>query len=192
MLFFGVQVYFNFFYALRALTTAILIIMAPMMVAMITIACLSTFMTIPTSRIIAAMISVKINNAQIVGSILIIMAPMMVAMITISSSRKQTTMTWAKELLANILVQPIHAPPAAPPAAPAAALLPCPFAPELRSALALLRFVFLGGIGGAFTGAGLHGLGAPISSAADSLGLIRRGSRHMRQVLSLEQNRPLR
>ena len=61
-LFFGVQVYFNFFYALRALTTAILIIMAPMMVAMI----------------------------------------------TISSSRKQTTMTWAKELLANILVQPIH------------------------------------------------------------------------------------
>ena len=60
--FFGVQVYFNFFYALRALTTAILIIMAPMMVAMI----------------------------------------------TISSSRKQTTMTWAKELLANILVQPIH------------------------------------------------------------------------------------
>ena len=27
----------------------------------------------------------------------------------------------------------------------------------------------LGGIGGAFTGAGLHGLGAPISSAADSL-----------------------
>ena len=61
-LFFGAQVYFNFFYALRALTTAILIIMAPMMVAMI----------------------------------------------TVSSSRKQTTMTWAKELLANILVQPIH------------------------------------------------------------------------------------
>ena len=61
-LFFGAQVYFNFFYALRALTTAILIIMAPMMVAMI----------------------------------------------TVSSSKKQITMTWAKELLANILVQPIH------------------------------------------------------------------------------------
>lgn len=61
-LFFGAQVYFNFFYALRALTTAILIIIAPMMIAMI----------------------------------------------TVSSSRKQTTITWMKELLANILVQPIH------------------------------------------------------------------------------------
>lgn len=61
-LFFGAQVYFNFFYALRALATAILIIMAPMMIALI----------------------------------------------TVSSAKKQTTMTWLKELLANILVQPIH------------------------------------------------------------------------------------
>ena len=41
------------------------------MVFMVEAACLSTFMTIPTSRIIAAMISVKINNAQIVGSQLV-------------------------------------------------------------------------------------------------------------------------
>lgn len=61
-LFFGAQVYFNFFYALRALTTAILIIMAPMMIAMI----------------------------------------------PVSTSKKQTTITWMKKLLANILVQPIH------------------------------------------------------------------------------------
>lgn len=61
-LFFGAQVYFNFFYALRALSTAILIVMAPMMVSLI----------------------------------------------TISSAKKQVTITWMKELLANILVQPIH------------------------------------------------------------------------------------
>jgi len=61
-LFFGAQVYFNFFYALRALSTAVLIIMAPMMISFI----------------------------------------------TVSSAKKQVTMTWLKELLANILVQPIH------------------------------------------------------------------------------------
>ena len=62
-LFFGVQVYFNFFYALRALTVAVLIVIAPIMVAMI----------------------------------------------TVSDSRKQSTIMWAKELAANILIQPIHA-----------------------------------------------------------------------------------
>lgn len=62
-LFFGVQVYFNFFYALRGLTVAMLIVLAPIMVAMI----------------------------------------------AVSDSRKQSTLTWAKELLANILIQPIQA-----------------------------------------------------------------------------------
>jgi len=62
-LFFGVQVSFNFLYAIRALATAILIIIAPIMIAMI----------------------------------------------SVSSARKQATIQWAKELLAQICIQPIHA-----------------------------------------------------------------------------------
>ena len=62
-MFFGVQVSFNFLYAMRALSTAILIIIAPVMIAMI----------------------------------------------SVSSSRKQATIQWAKELLAQICIQPIHA-----------------------------------------------------------------------------------
>lgn len=62
-LYFGVQVYFNFYYALRALSVAILVIIAPLMIAMI----------------------------------------------SVSNARKQLTMQWFKELLSNILIQPIHA-----------------------------------------------------------------------------------
>lgn len=62
-LYFGIQVYFNFFYMLRSLMVALLIIIAPIMVSMI----------------------------------------------MISDSKKQTTVLWGKELLANILIQPIHA-----------------------------------------------------------------------------------
>ena len=62
-LYFGIEVYFNFFYAIRALVIAILIMIAPIAVAMI----------------------------------------------TVSDTRKQTTVMWAKELLANILIQPIQA-----------------------------------------------------------------------------------
>lgn len=62
-LFFGVQVYFNFFYALRGISVAFLIIIAPIMIAMI----------------------------------------------SVSDSRKQMTMQWVKELIANICIQPIHA-----------------------------------------------------------------------------------
>ena len=62
-LFFGVQVYFNFFYMLRSLMIAFLIIIAPIMVSMI----------------------------------------------MVSDSKKQMAILWSKELLANILIQPIHA-----------------------------------------------------------------------------------
>lgn len=62
-LYFGIEVYFSFFYAIRALVVAILIMIAPIAVVMI----------------------------------------------TVSDTRKQTTVMWAKELLANILIQPIQA-----------------------------------------------------------------------------------
>lgn len=62
-MFFGVQISFNFLYAMRALATAILIIIAPVMIAMI----------------------------------------------SVSNARKQATIQWAKELLAQICIQPIHA-----------------------------------------------------------------------------------
>lgn len=62
-LYFGIQVYFNFFYMLRSLMIALLIIIAPIMVSMI----------------------------------------------MISDAKKQMTVLWGKELLANILIQPIHA-----------------------------------------------------------------------------------
>lgn len=62
-LYFGIQVYFNFFYMLRSLMVALLIIIAPIMVSMI----------------------------------------------MVSDAKKQMTVLWGKELLANILIQPIHA-----------------------------------------------------------------------------------
>lgn len=62
-LFFGVQVYFNFFYAVRALSVAILIMISPIMIALI----------------------------------------------SVSESKKQASVQWAKELLANICIQPIQA-----------------------------------------------------------------------------------
>ena len=62
-MFFSIQVSFNFMYALRALTIAVLIIIAPIMIAMM----------------------------------------------IVSDSKKQSTMSWLKELLAQICVQPIHA-----------------------------------------------------------------------------------
>lgn len=62
-LYFGIQVYFNFFYAIRSLSIAVLIILAPIMI---------TF-------------------------------------IALSESKKRVAITWAQELMANILIQPIHA-----------------------------------------------------------------------------------
>lgn len=62
-MFLGIQISFNFIYALRALTIAVLIIIAPIMVAMM----------------------------------------------VVSDSKKQATMSWLKELLAQICIQPIHA-----------------------------------------------------------------------------------
>ena len=62
-MFFGVQVYFNFFYMLRSLMVAFLIIIAPIMVSMV----------------------------------------------MVSDAKKQMSVMWAKELLANVLIQPIHA-----------------------------------------------------------------------------------
>ena len=41
-------------------------------------------------------------------AILIIIAPVMIAMISVSNARKQATMQWMKELLAQICIQPIH------------------------------------------------------------------------------------
>lgn len=61
-LYFGIQIYFNFFYAIRSLTVFILIVLAPIMIAMI----------------------------------------------TVSPARKQMTMNWLREILANILIQPIQ------------------------------------------------------------------------------------
>lgn len=62
-LYFGIQISFNFIYALRAFAVAILIIIAPVMIAMI----------------------------------------------SVSNARKQATIQWMKELLAQICIQPIHA-----------------------------------------------------------------------------------
>lgn len=62
-MFMAIQISFNFMYALRALTIAVLIIIAPIMVAMM----------------------------------------------IVSDSKKQATMSWMKELLAQICIQPIHA-----------------------------------------------------------------------------------
>lgn len=62
-MFFGIQVSFNFLYAMRAAVTAILIIIAPVMIAMI----------------------------------------------SVGGARKQSTVLWVKELLAQICIQPIHA-----------------------------------------------------------------------------------
>ena len=41
-------------------------------------------------------------------AILIIIAPVMIAMISVSNARKQATIQWMKELLAQICIQPIH------------------------------------------------------------------------------------
>lgn len=61
-LYFGIQISYNFIYAMRAFAVAILIIIAPVMIAMI----------------------------------------------SVSNARKQATMQWMKELLAQICIQPIH------------------------------------------------------------------------------------
>ena len=62
-MYFGIQTYINFFYAIRTLTVAVLIVIAPLMI---------TF-------------------------------------IAISDAKKQTAITWARELMANVFIQPIHA-----------------------------------------------------------------------------------